>query len=149
MNPVQARFNPTTMRLFIAEGEIVAREGQLKCGVFSLEIVEEIPVPTLTNEQRVKLAILCAKAVYTDSDWRTWADRWLDDEDRSTEEAARMALEIRSLPTSRNSAVAERAAWAAAHTSGGLVTEMSAAETVQRAVRAAAQIDLIALLNQL
>lgn len=39
MNPVHAMFNPATMRLFVAEGEIVAREGQLKCGVHALKVV--------------------------------------------------------------------------------------------------------------
>ena len=83
MNPIQARFNPATMRLFVAEGEIVACEGQLKCGVFSLEIIEEIPVPVLTNEQRIRLAILSVKEVSASPVWRDWADEWLKGEDRS------------------------------------------------------------------
>jgi nucleotide-binding universal stress UspA family protein len=87
MNPVHADFNPNTMRLFVAEGEIVAREGQLKCGVHALKIVEEIPVPALTTEQRVKFAILCAKLVCKDAAWNAWADKWLSSEDRSEEEA--------------------------------------------------------------
>jgi len=83
MNPVHAMFNPATMRLFVAEGEIVAREGQLKCGVHALKVVEEIPVPTLTNKQRVKFVILCAKMVCKDFgglggeySWNIWADIW-------------------------------------------------------------------------
>ncbi len=96
MNPVHADFNPNTMRLFVAEGEIVAREGQLKCGVYALKIVEEIPVPVLTTEQRVKFAILCAKSVCKNAAWNAWADKWLSSEDRSAwaaeaAEAARAA----------------------------------------------------------
>ena len=87
MNPVHADFNPTTMRLFVAEGEIVAREGQLKCGVYALRIVEEIAVPTLTNEQRVKCVILCAKRVCKEAAWNAWADKWLSGEDRSARAA--------------------------------------------------------------
>ena len=80
MNTVHARFNPATMRLFVAEGNIVAREGQLKCGVHALKIVEEIHVPVLTIEQRVKFAILCAKTVCKNATWNAWADKWLNDE---------------------------------------------------------------------
>ena len=83
INPIHADFNPATMRLFAAEGEIVAREGQLKCGVHALTVVEEIPVPVLTTEQRVKFAILCAKTVCKDATWNAWADKWLSGEDRT------------------------------------------------------------------
>lgn len=96
MNPAHARFNPTTMRLFVAEGEIVAREGQLKCGVHTLKVVEEILVPTLTAEQRVKFAILCAKQVYKENAWNAWADKWLSDEDRFTAAAAARAAAARA-----------------------------------------------------
>jgi hypothetical protein len=85
MNPLHAMFNPATVRLFVAEGEIVAREGQLKCGVHALKVVEEIPVPTLTAEQRVKFAILCAKTVCEGAAWNAWADKWLSGEGRSAE----------------------------------------------------------------
>ena len=93
MNPVHAMFNPATMQCFVAEGEIVTREGQLKCGVHALKIVEEIAVPTLTTEQRVKFAILCAKCVCAEVAWNAWADKWLSSDDRSAE-AARAAAVI-------------------------------------------------------
>ena len=50
MNPIHEDFDPTKMRLFIAEGDIVVRQGQLQCGVRALKLVEEIPVPILTLE---------------------------------------------------------------------------------------------------
>lgn len=87
MNPIHADFNPATMRLFVAEGKIVARDGQLKCGVHALKIVEELPVPVLTVEQRVKCAILCTKRVCQEAAWNVWADKWLSGEDRSAEAA--------------------------------------------------------------
>ena len=115
MNPVHADFDPARMRLFVAEGEIVAREVQLKCGVHALKIVEEIPVPVLTTEQRVKFAILCAKLVCKDAAWNAWADKWLSSEDRSAwaaEEAARAAKEA-AWAAARAARAAEEAAWAA------------------------------------
>ena len=91
LNPIHADFDAATMRLWRCEGEIVAREGQLKCGVKSLTVVEELPVPVVTTEQRVTFAILCAKEVCTDARWNTWADKWLSSEDR-TEAAAEASL---------------------------------------------------------
>jgi len=133
INPIHADFNPATMRLFAAEGEIVAREGQLKCGVHALTVVEEIPVPVLTTEQRVKFAILCAKTVCKDAAWNAWADKWLSGEDRSAA-TAREAGE----------AAATRAAWAATAGEAGA----TAAEAA-RAAEAATAADLIKIMEQL
>ena len=105
MNPVHAMFNPATMRLFVAEGEIVARDAQLKCGVHALKIVEEIPVPTFTTEQRVKFAILCAKQVCKDAAWNAWADKWL-----SGDRSARGAETARAAWAALAAAKAARAA---------------------------------------
>ena len=114
MNPVHADFNPNTMRLFVAEGEIVAREGQLKCGVYALKIVEEIAVPTLTNEQRVKCAILCTKRVCQEAAWNVWADKWLSGEDRSARSARAAAAAAWAAAAAAEAAEAAAAAWAAA-----------------------------------
>ena len=108
MNPVHAMFNPATMRLFVAEGNIVAREGQLKCGVHALKIVEEIPVPVLTTEQRVKFAILCTKSVCKDAAWNAWADKWLNGDDRSAE-AARAAWAAATARAARTAEAARAA----------------------------------------
>ena len=60
MNPVHAMLNPATMRLFVAEGEVVARDA-FNCGVHSLKITEEISIPTLPLEFMVLLAIWAAR----------------------------------------------------------------------------------------
>lgn len=44
-------------------------------------------LPRVTIEQRVKFAILCAKAVYKEEAFNLWADRWLSGEDRTLEAA--------------------------------------------------------------
>lgn len=98
LNPIHANYeNP---RLWRCEGEIVADDHGLKVGVKTLTTIEEITLPVVTTEQRVKFAILCAKQVCKDPKWNEWADKWLSGEDRSEEAAAEAA------------AVAE-AAWAA------------------------------------
>ena len=143
MNPVHADFDPARMRLFVAEGNIVAREGQLKCGVHALKIVEEIHVPVLTTEQRAKFAILCAKQVCKNATWNAWADKWLSDEDRTaraaeaawaTARAARAATTARAAEAAWTAAAeAAAAAWAAAEAAAWAAE----AATTARAARAA------------
>ena len=82
LNPIHANF--LAPRLWLAEGKgEVLREGQLKCGVKELTTIREIPLPVVTIEQRVRFAILCAKAVYRNKRWNAWADAWLSGEDRT------------------------------------------------------------------
>ena len=151
MNPIQARLNPATMRLFVAEGEIVARDGQLKCGVFSLEIIEEIPVPVLTDEQRVMCAIMCAKEVGVASRvWLDWADNWLKGVDRSSEAAESVINFLNSAPKNAYLEDARHATWAAHHSYSSLrdLSSQSAAKSIQMAVQALNSLDVVALLAQ-
>ena len=123
LNPIHANYkNP---KLWRCEGEVVADDHGLKVGVKTLTTIEEISLPVVTLEQRVKFAILCAKQVCKDEKWNRWANKWLSGEDRSRAQAARAAE------------AAEAAAAAAA---------AAAAEAAQAA--AAARIDLIALAVQ-
>ena len=88
LNPIHADFkNP---RLWEAEGEVVLRDGQIKCGCKTLTTIREIPLPEITTEMRVRFAILCAKEVCACRAWNAWADKWLSGEDR-TRAAAKAA----------------------------------------------------------
>ena len=158
MNPVHADLNPAKMRLFVAEGEIVAREGQLKCGVHALKIVEEIAVPTLTTEQRVKFAILCAKCVCTDVAWNAWADKWLSGENRSAwaRAAARAAWAAEAAEAAEAATRAEAKAAAKAAAKGAakaaIATKKTAAKVAAKAAMAAWEAgkpDLIQIVEQL
>ena len=85
MNTIHADIeNP---KLWECKGEIVKRDGQLKCGVRTLTTVKEIALPILSIEQRIAIAILCAKVVYKDKQWNIWADSWLNGTDRSAKTA--------------------------------------------------------------
>ena len=149
MNTVHAMLNPATMRLFVAEGEIVAREGELKCGVHALKIVEEIPVPTLTTEQRVKFAILCAKCVCTDVAWNAWADKWLSSDDRSAEAAEATAWAAEATAWAAEAAAAAWAAAEAAEAAWAAALAVEAAWATAEAARAATKLDLIHIIEQL
>ena len=72
--------------LWKAEGDIVVDDGT-KVGVFRLTTLIEIPMPVITTEQRIEIAIRCAKLVCTDERWNNWADKWLDGTDRSNNAA--------------------------------------------------------------
>lgn len=68
--PIHVSFDD--MRLWEAEGEIAVSDGT-KVGCKTLTTVREIPLPTVTTEQRVKFAILCALEVYDDPAFAAWA----------------------------------------------------------------------------
>ena len=106
MNPVHAMFNPATMRLFVAEGEVVARDA-FNCGVHSLKITEEISIPTLPLEFMVLLAIWAARHTCLDDSWNQWAENWLNNQNRS-EKAAAGALDV-SIKSSASAYAAEAA----------------------------------------
>ncbi len=113
MNPKQANFaNP---RMFEAEGEIGAREGQLKCGCRELTTLRELKIPVISTELRVTFAITVASKVYTEPQFLEWARKWLSGEDRS--EAAAWAAGAAAAATGAAEwaagAAARAAAWAA------------------------------------
>ena len=89
MNPIHKNLDPHTMRLWEADGDIALRDGPLKCGCKSLTTIREIPVPVITSEQRITIAIHSTRTVCTDICWNRWANAWLDGSDRSTEAARR------------------------------------------------------------
>lgn len=97
---------PNPRAIVIEVGEVVAHDGT-KGGSKWATMLREIPVPMMTTEQRVEIAIRCALAVSHDPEFVEWANKWLSGEDRSrgvAEEAAWAA----------KAAAAEMAAWAAA-----------------------------------
>ena len=88
-NPIHA--NLTAPRLWRVEvGPIKKHDGWMKSGSTRLRLVEELPLPQITVEQRVRYAIYCVMKVTTDPGWLGWAERWLVGDDRSYE-AARVA----------------------------------------------------------
>jgi hypothetical protein len=85
-----AHVNYDNPRCFRAEGDGAFLSDGTKCGVTRLRLVEEISLPTITTEQRIKIGILCALEVYHEASFVTWANNWLSGKDRS-KEAARAA----------------------------------------------------------
>lgn len=87
LNPIHANIAP--FRLFEGDGVVGLTEHGLKVGCSSLQLRKELSVPTVTTEHRVHFAILCARAVYADPAFVTWAENWLSGIDRSARTAER------------------------------------------------------------
>ena len=118
-NPIHANIqNPRLFKIKI--DKVVATDGKKQA---SLEqtLLQELPLPILSIKQRVQIAILYAKTVYTDIAWNAWADSWLSGKDRTTTSAY---------------AAANAAAYAAAHTA-----DNAAADAANAAAYAAAHAD--------
>jgi hypothetical protein len=91
LNPIHANIdNP---RFFRCEGEVGATDSDLKVGCTKLNLLEELEIPKITTEQRVKFAILCAREVVgtTCPKWSEWATKWLSGEDRTEKSAQKAA----------------------------------------------------------
>lgn len=86
MDPVHGRYG-TSARLWTARMRIVGTDGSKVWGR-RMTIGEEIPLPVVTTEQRVRFAILAALTVYDEPGWVAWAHGWLDGTDRTTARAA-------------------------------------------------------------
>src|ERR1700680_2145512 len=111
LNPIHANF--ASPKLFEATGEVGKRDGQLKVGVRSLTTVKEIPLPSVTDTQRIAFGILCALEVCKDAEFTTWAKDWLTGKDRG-EKAASAVASAASSARGEARAVAAAAGGAAA-----------------------------------
>ena len=99
-DPIHGNYlaKPST-QLWRCESEERETDG-MRCRAMCCTIVEQVPTPPVTVEQRVRYAILVALTVapaYNRRTWadsfRSWAEKWLDGAERS-EAAARAAAEV-------------------------------------------------------
>jgi hypothetical protein len=105
MNPTHANFqNPI---LWKATGWVVRRGSQLKCGCYSLKIVERLSLPEVSIPARVHFAILCSLEFPQEPSYTEWANNWLAGKDRAAAYAAVTA-------TAATAAAAATAAYSAA-----------------------------------
>ena len=111
MNPIHANFQ--SPRLWEAETSGEELHEPLKSGCKTLTTIKEIPVPEVTLTQRIAFGILSVKEVYHDEKWNSWADKWLNGEDRTPKSAAARA-NAAAAAAAAAAAYAARAAAAAA-----------------------------------
>jgi len=103
-------------------------EHGLKRGVVSLRLDKEVPLPVITPEQRVRIAIYCARRVYhEDQSWMVWSNAWVDGRDRNPRTAE-------SLPPLQSMGGAAQSAWAAVGSAAEMYNERACATYAARAV---------------
>ena len=85
MNPIHA--NISEPRLFrIRCSKILADDGT-KQGCKKQTLLKELPLPEISVEQRIKIAILCATEVYKEPNFLVWAENWNTGKDRTATSA--------------------------------------------------------------
>lgn len=137
-------------------------EGQLKMGCRKLTTIRKIPLPLISIEQRVEVAIRCALAVGSKTDaFTAWANNWLSGADRSSEaararEAARevvwaaLCAAEDAVWAERSAVWAERSAvWAAQNASRSAAWAATEAviEAATEAEEKGKELDLLAIIN--
>jgi hypothetical protein len=88
LNPIYSRIDDPL--LWRCDGEVVVCDRGLLVCCKRLTTIETMPLPVLTNDQRIAFAILCAREVTDRPEFLSWADKWCDGTDR-TRNTARMA----------------------------------------------------------
>ncbi|MDD5381838.1 MAG: hypothetical protein PHG53_09430 [Phycisphaerae bacterium] len=125
LNPVHGGIkNPRLFKIKVG-GEKKSDRG-LKFGFTKMRLVQEIPLPELTKNQKIAFGILVTKEIYKNRKWNKWANNWLNGRDR-TIDAARAAIDMNCTAFCANDAayaacsanlfdVERYAAWTAADT---------------------------------
>jgi len=136
MNPIHGNFkNPI---LWECKGKIEKKDGQLKCGTFSLTTVKKLPLPVLSTTQRVKIAIYCSLTQEQPEKYKKWAINWLNGKDRTaTAATAANAAVYTADAYTAAAADAANAAANAAYTADAADAAAAAANAAAYAVAAA------------
>jgi hypothetical protein len=129
LNPVHANIDPFV--LWECKGQFIVSDKGLKVGCKSLTTLHIIKPPVYSINQRVIFSILCASRVYKDQAFLDWADKFINNVDRTksaawsaAESAADSAADSASCSAARSAArsaaeaaaesAADSAAWSAA-----------------------------------
>jgi hypothetical protein len=108
-----SRFFIQSPRLFECEAEDIVAENEVKGGCKSLKLTKELPLPEISTEQRVEIAVRCALEVYILSTFVEWAENWLNGKNRSTEAAEDAARTANAYVEDSWAMKDSRAAWVA------------------------------------
>ena len=143
MDPIQASLLPDAI-LWEAEGDVVTNDGT-KVGCTRLTTLKQIPIPTITLEQRVTFALKCALHVYKEPSWVAWAQAWVANtnrdataaDDAADDAAADDAAAYDAAYAAR--AAADAAYYAADAAARAVDASYVAARAAVRAARAAAR----------
>ena len=88
-NPIHA--NIANPKLWECEIEGTVKSEFDKSGCKKLTTLREIPLPVITIEQRIEIAIRCSLLVYPAPEYVQWAEDWLSGKDRTSAAASATA----------------------------------------------------------
>ena len=103
-NPIHANYSPALLWEFKPEKKIAG--DALKSGCKTGMTIKQIPMPEITTEQRIIIAIRCALAVYKDKDFVKWAENWINNTDRSSAAADAAAYAANAADAAAHAAAA-------------------------------------------
>ncbi len=83
MNPTQGQFDLATAKLWKCRVRQVVADDGTRVGVKECTTISEMPLPVLTREHRIEIAIRIARPFSKSEEWNKWADKWLDGSGRS------------------------------------------------------------------
>ena len=83
-NPIHGKFNPVIG--WKCNAVIGKRDGHMKVGCTSIELIEQVILPIVTPEQRIAYEIHCIFPSVL-PEWNKWAKDWLSGKNRSKETA--------------------------------------------------------------
>ncbi len=124
----------------------------LKCGATSVTTIHRLPLPIVSDEQRIRFAILGALNVYEDQRFVAWAQDWLSGKDRSEESAISVRDKILRSWEAVWPVLTRDGKMAGIATLAAIQSEVRAATAVEVTAKVAARsgkpLDLIALAEQ-
>ena len=107
LNPLHGNIKNPRLFEVKALGKHLNDKG-LKGGCTKMTLVKELTIPRITITQRTAFSILCALEVYTNINFITWANNWLNNVDRSAN-AAYAAADYAATTYATNAAAAAAA----------------------------------------
>ena len=137
-NPIHANYNKDMMLMWEFKPEHKINHDGLKSACKEGTTIRQVPIPSITTEQRVAAAIKIALLTYNDERFVDWAEKWLSGENRSAgaAKAARNAAWADETTAWATAAMAAKAAMAAAKNKGAEVTRATAATAAMAAKEA-------------
>jgi hypothetical protein len=81
MNPIHATIPSPVLWECLTYGK--HKREVLKSGCKRLKTVRQLPLPQISTTSRIAFSILCAKKIYHETNWTSWANAWLSGADRT------------------------------------------------------------------
>ena len=134
-NPIPSNFMHPNLWEVTVDGPVLSDHG-IKFGAKTVTTVKQIFAPIVTTEQKVAFGILCAMRVWKEASFIEWATNWLDDINRSADDAAIAAAKAADAADRAANATAARSAARSANAADAAAKAADAADRATAAIAA-------------